>query len=62
MLERLQRTLYWKENWREPWRRLVKKSLLHHSASSPTLDGLSNELMSVESRPAHREEELPRPD
>jgi hypothetical protein len=62
MLERLQRTLHWKENWREPWRRLRKKSLLHHSASSPTLDGLSNELMSVESRPAHREEELPRPD
>jgi hypothetical protein len=41
---------------------LVKKSLLHHSASSPTLDCLSHELMSVESRPAHREEELPWPD
>jgi hypothetical protein len=62
MLERLQRTLYWKENGRERWRRLVKKSLLHHSASRPTLACLSNELMSVESRPANREEELSWPD
>jgi hypothetical protein len=62
MLERLQRTPYGKENGREPWRRLVKKSLLHHRPSRSTLDGLSNELMSVESRPAHREEELPRAD
>jgi len=62
MLERLQRTLYRKENWREPWRRLLKKSLLHDSASSPTIECLSKELMSVESRPAHREEELPWPD
>jgi hypothetical protein len=41
---------------------LVKKSLLHHSAGSPTLDCLSSELMPVESRPANREEELPWPD
>jgi hypothetical protein len=38
---------------------LVRKSLLHHPARSPTLNCLSKELMPVESRPAHREEELP---
>jgi hypothetical protein len=62
MLERLQRALHRKENWPEPWRRLVKKSLLHDSSSGPTIDCLGKELMSVESRPAHREEELPRLD
>jgi hypothetical protein len=41
---------------------LVKKSLLHDSSSGPTIDCLGKELMSVESRPAHREEELPRLD
>jgi hypothetical protein len=59
MLERFQRAVYGKENGRELGGRLVKKTLLHYRASSPTLDCLSNELMSIKSRPAHREEELP---
>jgi hypothetical protein len=59
MLQRLERTLHWKKGWREAWWRLVKKSVLHHSPSSVTLNCLSDELMSIESRPANREEELP---
>jgi hypothetical protein len=62
MLQRLERTLHRKKSWREAWRRLVKKSLIHHRPSSLPLNRLSKELMSVESRPAHREEELPWPD
>jgi hypothetical protein len=62
MLERFQRTLHGKEDGRELGRRLVKKSPLNYRANCPTLDCRSHELMSVESRPTHREEELPPPD
>jgi hypothetical protein len=62
MLKGFKRAVNWKKYWREVRRRMVKKSVLHHRPSSLTVDCLSKELMPVESRPAHREEELPRPD
>jgi hypothetical protein len=62
MLKRLKGVPHCKKSWRERGRCLVKKSVLYDSASSATLNCLSNELMSIETRPTNREEELPWPD
>jgi hypothetical protein len=59
MLKRLERAANWKHYWLEVRWRMIKESVFHHRPSSLTFIYLSKELMPVESRPAHREEELP---
>jgi hypothetical protein len=54
--------LYGKKSWGERGHGMLKKSTLHDSAGSASLNCLSRKLMSVETRPANREEQLPWPD